>query len=302
MKSVGASIVVGLTRLLSRLPLSFHYAVCRGLSWFLRNVVRYRRNVVMTNIARSFPNKKYKEIVEIEKQFYKHFGDILAEAIKISGCTSYKKLRKLDICDAVISEEFLDTYRDCSSMVVLTSHCGNWELYGGWFAYPPEGVDLGFKEDKVNVVYKELSNKLMDEVFKRNRTAPMSGTGFDGYLEHKKILRFAIEHKEDKMVYLFPTDQFPYKNAKRHEIPEFLHQKTYAMTGGAALAHKLGMSVVFLRFDSVRRGHYQMSFSTICKDASTMEPGEIMERYYSLLQEEIEAQPWNYLWSHKRWK
>ena len=27
-----------------------------------------------------------------------------------------------------------------------------------------------------------------------------------------------------------------------------------------------------------------------------------MERYYALLQKDIEAQPSNYLWSHKRWK
>ena len=28
----------------------------------------------------------------------------------------------------------------------------------------------------------------------------------------------------------------------------------------------------------------------------------IMEKYYTLLEEDINAQPWNYLWSHKRWK
>ncbi len=27
-----------------------------------------------------------------------------------------------------------------------------------------------------------------------------------------------------------------------------------------------------------------------------------MRRYYKLLEADIEAQPWNYLWTHNRWK
>ena len=45
-----------------------------------------------------------------------------------------------------------------------------------------------------------------------------------------------------------------------------------------------------------------MGFTTSPRDASQMTPGEGMDRDYSLLQKDIEAQPWNYLWSHKRWK
>ena len=31
-------------------------------------------------------------------------------------------------------------------------------------------------------------------------------------------------------------------------------------------------------------------------------PVELMQRYYRLLEEDIQKQPWNYLWTHKRWK
>ena len=41
---------------------------------------------------------------------------------------------------------------------------------------------------------------------------------------------------------------------------------------------------------------------SIARDASELAPGEVMDRYYALLQKDIEAQPSNYLWSHKRWK
>lgn len=288
-------------RLLSKLPLSFHYAFFGALAWLMRKVFRYRRDVVMTNLARSFPEKKYHELKEIEKKFYQHFGEVFAEAVKFSGCTDYAKLKKQDFCESVISPEAEEAYRQGNGMMVLTSHCGNWEIIGGWFGYLKEGR-LEYGEDKICVVYKKLSSSLWDGVFAVNRTAPLDDKDFQGYVESQKVLRYALEHRNDKMVYVFPTDQFPYKGATRHEIPEFMHQKTYVMTGGPQLAHKLGMSVVYLRFESVRKGHYRLSFDTICNDASQMSPEEITERYYSLLQKDIEAQPWNYLWTHKRWK
>ena len=45
------------------------------LAWLLRKVLRYRYSTVMINLSRSFPNKKYKEIDRIAKDFYKYFVD-----------------------------------------------------------------------------------------------------------------------------------------------------------------------------------------------------------------------------------
>jgi KDO2-lipid IV(A) lauroyltransferase len=74
------------------------------------------------------------------------------------------------------------------------------------------------------------------------------------------------------------------------------------MAGGAVIAHKKGMSVAYMNVSVVKRGRYRLTFTPICEDASTMEPLQIMKQYYALLQKDIEAQPWNYLWTHKRWK
>lgn len=300
MEKILANILVYLMRLLSKLPLKVHYVLCRPISWMAQHVFHYRKDVVMTNLARSFPEKKYKELKDICDQFYRHLGDIIAEAIKFAGCTSVAKLRKQNFCKIVDDEEFNNAYIQSNGMVVLTSHCGNWELYGGWESYLPEG-HMAYTQENVNVIYKKLSNKVMDLVFEKNRRAPY-GDKFKGYLESRSVLRHAIEHKDEKQIYLFSTDQFPYKGAKRYEVPEFMHQKTYAMMGGAILAHKMGMGVAFMSFDSESRGHYIMSIKPICVNAADMAPEEIMTEYYKLLQEEVMAQPWNYLWTHKRWK
>ena len=47
-----------LVRALGALPLGFHYACSGFFTWILKDVMRYRRDVVMTNLSRSFPEKK----------------------------------------------------------------------------------------------------------------------------------------------------------------------------------------------------------------------------------------------------
>jgi KDO2-lipid IV(A) lauroyltransferase len=74
------------------------------------------------------------------------------------------------------------------------------------------------------------------------------------------------------------------------------------MLGGASIARKRGMSVLYMNHLPVSKGHYTCSFMEICPDASRMTPHEIMVKFYSLLQQDIEETPWNYLWTHKRWK
>ena len=85
MKNLGVNIVRFFLVGLSKLPLKFHYFMGDIFAWLARVVIRYRYDVVMINLSRSFPDKKYKQLQTLAKEFYKHFGEILAEAIWFSG-------------------------------------------------------------------------------------------------------------------------------------------------------------------------------------------------------------------------
>ena len=74
------------------------------------------------------------------------------------------------------------------------------------------------------------------------------------------------------------------------------------MDGAAKLAVRLGLSVAYLRFLPAEEGKWTMTLVPVCEDASASTPEEIMKKYYQLLQQDLEAVPWNYLWTHKRWK
>lgn len=305
-KSVGVVLVEAILGLFARLPLRFHIWIGRFVGWFLRSVIRYRRDVVITNLSRSFPDKKYKEISAIAKKFYAHLGDIFAEAIWFGGCKGEKGRKRLYnsyLADVSNPETYNELYAHGRSMMVLTSHAGNWEMLGGWFCYNhDEANPFAPGYTTMRVVYRRLKSATWDRVMADNRCNCLRGTGFDGYLEAGEVLRSALRDRDKKLVYVFPTDQYPYGIATKHNVGQFLNQETYAMTGGAALACKLGMSVSYLRWRILDSGRYGLDFVPLCEDASKSTPEDIMRAYYTELEKDIINEPWNYLWTHKRWK
>ena len=271
------------------------------LSFLASDVLRYRKSVVRRNLLHAFPTLGDKERKEIERKFYRHLGEVVCESLSFGKYRGKKGKERLRLAGICTMEPNRSEYEAMDGMMVLTSHCGNWEMMGGWFAYCREG-SLGYSEGDITVVYKRLRSPFWDRVMSRRRLGPLMESGFDGYVESREVLRYALEHKGEKKVYVFPTDQYPYRGAAKRDVKDFFGEGTLTMTGGAALAHKLGMGVVYMSVKRREEGGYAMAFETICRDASGMEPSEIMDRYYALLQRDIKAQSENWLWSHKRWK
>lgn len=301
MGKLGYKTARGLMKALGRLPLGFHYAWAGFSAWLIGTVFQYRRTVVMTNIARSFPDRKYKELKAICKDFYRHFGEIIAEAIWFAGATP-ERLRRSRIVEMENPEELNRLYSSSPSVLLLASHAGNWELFGGYYSYS-YSQPMACRENDVCIVYKKLSSQVWDDVMKANRVAPVvDKEHFDGVVESQEVIRYMVRHRSDRKIYCFITDQHPYKGSAGIDVGEFMHQPTTSMDGGAKLACKFGMSVAYLTMERISRGHYRLKFVTICEDASAVSPEAIMRKYYELLQKDLEAQPSNYLWTHKRWK
>ena len=303
-RSLGVILVEGIMRLNGMLPLWWHRGWAKILAWFFGKVMHYREDVVMVNLSRCFPGKKYKEISRIKDRFYRHLGSVITESVWYGACVGKRgrrRIRRSGIVRITNPEVFNSLCDNHLQVMVLQSHTGNWEIISAIREYSPD-LDLSLDIRDVCVTYKEMTSKLWNRVMEDNRCAPIKHTAFDGYLEASKVFRFAITHRRERYIYIFPTDQYPYGIATRHDIGEFMHQPTLAMTGGTALACKFGMSVSYLRWKNVGRGRYEVEFVPICPDASKETPEGIMEKYYSLLEKDIQAQPWNYLWTHRRWK
>lgn len=292
----------GLIVLLSKLPLSFLYRVGDFFAWLACKVLHYRSDVVWINISRSFPDKKYKELKQIYKDFYRHLGELVAEFVWFGGST-FKSLRKKGIVRITNSQVLADMREKSPSVTLLSTHCGNWELMGGLPGYDSDdNVPLAFSERDIYVVYKKLTSEVSDRVFALNRIAPLEIVGTECEVETKNILRFSIANKDRKCLYIYPADQAPYKGTGKHPIGEFMHQQTNAMIGSMGVACKLSHAVVYMGMKRLERGRYEVTYTPICEDASQMTPEAILRKYYDLLEQELNETPANWLWSHKRWK
>ena len=302
-RTLGVILVGGFLRLLGRLPLGWHRWWGRRLGNFIGNTLHYRNDVVMANLSRSFPNKQYGELKQISKQFYRHFATTLTEMLWFGACRGEKgrqRLHKSHIVEFTNPEELNRLYAGAHQIMILQAHTGNWELIGGIKNYS-YGVPIDLSPEAFAVTYNELSSHLWDRIMADNRTAPVQDQGFDGYVETNQVLRFALSKREQKFGYSFITDQFPYTYGT-HPVVDFMHQKTETMTGAAALACKLDMAVGYLRYRCREDGGYTMTIVPICEHAAGRDPLELMQQYFRLIQEDLEFQPWNYLWTHKRWK
>jgi len=301
MKGPGYYIIRGFMKALGSMPLKFNYFIGRGVSWVLEHPLNYRRDVIVNNISRSFPDMSYKEVSRTVHEFYRNLGMIIAETVWM-GAGHKKRFHDSGIFTITNMEELSRLYENSPSVMILSGHNGNWEMTGGIMCAETKGVPYAFKEEAINVTYKRVKSKLWDQVMYANRTALLyNGGKGHNLIESNEALRYIVEHKDERRIYQFIADQYPYRGAAGMDI-EFMHRKTSTMYAAGRIAIKYGMSVCYLSVTRTRRGHYDYTFRTITDNASGMALEEIYDKFYTMLQEDLEAQPSNYLWSHKRWK
>ena len=137
---------------LSLLPLKILYLFSDFLYLLAYYIIRYRRKVVRQNLTRSFPNYTLKEIISIEKKFYRFFCDLMIEII-YNVNAPHKKMKQRMTVENV--EELTQYADNKQTVIVMTGHYGN----GEWSS----AIGLHFPENfMVYPVYRKLSNTHFD--------------------------------------------------------------------------------------------------------------------------------------------
>ena len=289
----------GFIKLIGMCPLGFHHFNARWIGWCIENVFKYRTGLVEVNLANAFPEKSQLDRDKIKHQFYVHFAKIFLEAAWFSACNK-KRLRKSHIAEIINPELLNRLYDQRPSIMIMSSHSGNWEIMGGACNYSYK-EDFHFNDLDICSVYRQLSNQMMNDIMEDIRLAVISDRkAFTGYMESRNVLRYVFKNKDKKKIYLFTTDQRPYFSGSDHMKVTFMNRPCYAMSASAGVAKKFGMAVVYQRMLE-RKGGYDIEYIPICEDASKMSVEEMVDKYYRLLEEDLRTQPYNYLWTHNRW-
>ena len=279
-----------LIRIFSLLPLSVLYFISDVILYpLVYYVARYRLKVVRKNLRNSFPDKSHNELKSIEKKFYRHFADLLVEIVH-GYRASDEEMREHVVFENVDLVEELA--QKTQGVIAYLGHMGNWE----WIAdLNKRFVDRSMVEYNI---YRQLKNPNSDKMMLELR----SKRGGE-CIEKKQLLRklVSLRHANHSFVLGMLSDQKPSKRST-YAWTHFLSQETAFLNGSEVLAKKFGYSAVYAHILSPKRGQYTVRFELITDNPAAMPDEEMTKKYAALLEQNIHAQPEQWLWTHNRWK
>ena len=249
-------------------------------------LIKYRKDVVETNLKNSFPNLTNIEIKILEKKFYHHFCDIFIEILKAFTISEKDVKKRFKVKNPDLLKKYFDSGR---SIIYYTSHQGNWE----WLSFLPLFVPY-----QVTSLYTKPSSGYFDEFMKimRSRFGLVCIEAKKGY---KTILEF---HQNNTLTLnLIAGDQCPTPNSTKYWTT-FLNQETAFLIGTDRIAKKSNQVVIFPSYRKIKRGYYELDFNVVETEPSKINDSRIIDNYARLLENSIIKSPELWLWSHKRWK
>jgi len=270
---------------LSRMSWRSVHRCANFLTFLISRVFGYRSKVVLQNLNLSFPNKSEVEIKTISRQFYHHLSDLIFETIKYRTCPAEEVLERIEGDISLVDR----LYGEGKNILFLMGHRGNWEL-ANLFA------SLRFSHECL-VVYRPLANRAFDQWFLDLRTR------FGAKLIPMDDIAAELRKPREKpYVVVLANDQSPPPESAHWTT--FLSQDTGFFRGGEILARRNDLAVLYADFSRIedKRGFFRVEISLICENCKGLPKNGILEKQIRLLERDIRAQPFNWLWSHRRWK
>lgn len=282
-------IVYAIVYLISLLPFRLLYVLSDIGYFFVHDVARYRRKIVRRNLETSFPERNEKEIKKIERKFYHWFCDYFFEAIKLLSISDKELYRRFQVNNVEEVEQCFQEGQDAGG--ILGHYC-NWEWLSTIGAFLPRNRMVG-------LVYDPLHSKSFDDLFHHLRSSQPNGLP----VPKKDILRalVTLRGKGQRSIFGYIADQAP-RWTNIHLWLPFLNHQTPVFTGAERIMRKMNNAVFYVKMERPRRGYYTCTFQLITRDPGSLPEYEIIRRFFSLLEQDIQRHPEYYLWTHNHWK
>ena len=274
-------------RLVAGLPLGVLYLLSDMAYLFIYYIIRYRRRLVRENLRCAFPEKGEREIVGIERKFYRNLCDVFIEAFKCLNITDREMQRRVEILNCELPERLA---AEGKNIFMLLGHLGCWEWYqevGERYSNPKKGAEI----------YKHIENRyfasLMHEIRSRWDTTQ---------IEMRQTVRTMLQWTAEGEPILcgFISDQRPDTKGKDGVL--FLNQYTWYSPGAEELARKVNAALVYLDVEKTSRGHYRLTFKEMQpNEEESLSPYPLSRCFWRMLEQNICRQPEIWLWSHNRW-
>lgn len=272
--------------LLALLPFAVLYVLADGIKYILVHVMKYRREVIRSNLRNSFPEKSEAELSDIEDDFYSQFADNIVETAKLLHISDRQVDKRVEVIGGELVDELIDKGHP---VVMYLGHYANWE-------YVPSVVRHFKKPQLCAQVYKPLRDKAFDKLMLkvRSRFNPVS-------VPQDKVFRTMVRWYRDKVPFIIGFIADHRSNSSiSHHATTFLGQHTPFNPGGEEIGKRVNAAYLYLDVEKVSRGHYRMTVKPIVPE-SLEGDSPYTRRYMEMLEQTIRQRPGLWLWSHRRW-
>ena len=270
---------------ISWLPFPLLYGLSDILFFIFYYIFPYRRKVVLQNLRSSFPEKPEAEIRKIEREFYRHFCDVLVETIKLFSASQ----NAIESRILLVNPELLDEYfTKGKSLILVTGHYANWE----W----PAVTLTSHSKHKGTGIYQRLSSKFFDKKLRQTRAR----FGME-LMSTREVADFFESHQNQLCAYGFINDQSPSDPKKGHWM-KFLNQPTCMLTGAERYAVKFNYPILYGAITRIKRGHYRIEYIPVSDSPASEKSFFITEKCAMINESIIRKDPAYWLWTHRRWK
>ncbi len=268
--------------MLALLPFPILYGISNGCYWLFYKGFGYRKKVVFSNIRNAFPNKSSNEIQIIADRFYRSFFDQWIETVKLLT------LSKQSINKRIAGNWEVFSNISNTKIYALLGHRFNWE-WGNIACQINSNQQLA-------AVYLPIANKAVDKLLLKIRSRMHS------ILVPANHLHGALKQlNNQEHILCFLADQTP-ANLDIAKWYNFLHTPAPFLFTPEKAARRAAAAVVYASIYKVKRGYYKVELELLSENAATTKNGFITQLYVRKLSTEINEQPENWLWSHRRWK
>ena len=241
------------------------------------------KRIIQSNIKRAFPNTNLEDIEKISKSMWNNYGRIFAEYIFIKDFRSGNLSSNIEID----GEEILEEINKSKKQVVFVSgHLSNFELMA--MCIEKSGI-------KLSAIYRPLNNiflnKIMERIRKKYICKNQIKKGIGG-------LKQLINLKKKNYSTALMIDQ----RVSEGILSNFFNEKALTTTIPAQLIKKFNIAVVPIYIERIEGINFRIKVNNPINFPQEASIQNITDKLNQILEKMIYKNPYQWIWSHNRWK
>lgn len=272
----------------SALPLAVTRPLGQQIGVAALALVSRDRKRARAHLRIAFPDRSESEIRSLLLEFARHLGLLLAEVAWLWRASPYQVMK---LCSIEGLEHLRDGLDEGRGAVLITGHCGNWELLNARLCVagiPMTIAVRGLKDPRLDGVASTLRSRFGAEVVARGSDA---GRTLLAALNRNRVNGLLIDQDIRDVSGVF--------------VP-FFGRPAWTPSGAAALAIRKGcVSVPAFTFRRADKTHHVVVHPPLPppeRGSLSNMVTELTARATGTIEQQIVAHPEQWVWMHRRWR